>query len=47
MLTARPELPYLCNSWPSRGTRLLGGGSNVTARSHKDIPFRTFWSYLI
>ena len=42
MSTARPEKPYPCNSRPSRGTRLLGGVSNVTARSHKDIPFHTF-----
>ena len=33
MSTARPELPYPCNSQASLGTRLLGGGSNVTAWS--------------
>ena len=32
--TARPELPYPCIiPRPSLGTRLLGGGSNVTVRS--------------
>ena len=33
--TARPELPYPCVSQDkSRDESLLGGGSNVTVRSH-------------
>ena len=30
MTTARPELPYPCNSQAKSGTKLLSGGSNVT-----------------